>query len=153
MWLNPQETADLVTFTEKVLNGKLHFLCSVTLILQLHCSSYAKIMWRLLKMFWVTIPSLPSPVNHQFLNILRQLIALPIWLGGIAVTTLHLKTGAKYNAPRLLTKDIVDQIISQNTEYKHNKERISEIKNHIKKGRTESENINLRRIRDNMSKE
>ena len=28
MWLNPQETADLVTFTEKILNGKLH-LCAV----------------------------------------------------------------------------------------------------------------------------
>ena len=28
MWPNPQETVDLVTFTEKVLNGKLHFLCS-----------------------------------------------------------------------------------------------------------------------------
>ena len=25
MW---QETADLVTFTEEILNGKLHFLCS-----------------------------------------------------------------------------------------------------------------------------
>ena len=29
MWPNPQETADLVTFTEEVLNGKLHFLYSV----------------------------------------------------------------------------------------------------------------------------
>ena len=28
MWPNPRETADLVTFTEKFLNGKLHFLCS-----------------------------------------------------------------------------------------------------------------------------
>ena len=28
MWPNPQETADLVTFIEKILNGKLHFLCS-----------------------------------------------------------------------------------------------------------------------------
>ena len=28
MWSNPQETADLVTFTEEVLNGKPHFLCS-----------------------------------------------------------------------------------------------------------------------------
>ena len=28
MWPNPQETADLVTFTEENLNGKLHFLCS-----------------------------------------------------------------------------------------------------------------------------
>ena len=25
---NPQETADLVTFIEEILNGKLHFLCS-----------------------------------------------------------------------------------------------------------------------------
>ena len=24
---NPQETADLVIFTEEILNGKLHFLC------------------------------------------------------------------------------------------------------------------------------
>ena len=28
MWSNPQETADLVTFTEEILNGKLHFLRS-----------------------------------------------------------------------------------------------------------------------------
>ena len=25
---NPQETVDLVTLTEEILNGKLHFLCS-----------------------------------------------------------------------------------------------------------------------------
>ena len=29
---NPQETADSVTFTEKILNGKLHFLCCVCFI-------------------------------------------------------------------------------------------------------------------------
>ena len=28
MWSNPQETADLVTFTEEIFNRKLHFLCS-----------------------------------------------------------------------------------------------------------------------------
>ena len=28
MWLNPQEIADLVTFTEEILNGKLYFLCN-----------------------------------------------------------------------------------------------------------------------------
>ena len=28
---NPQFPADLVTFTEEILNGKLHFLCSVIL--------------------------------------------------------------------------------------------------------------------------
>ena len=30
MWPNSQETSDLVTYTEKILNGKLHFLCSVS---------------------------------------------------------------------------------------------------------------------------
>ena len=29
MWPNPQETADLVTFTEEILNGRLHFFCAV----------------------------------------------------------------------------------------------------------------------------
>ena len=29
MWPNPEETADLVTFTGKILNEKLHFLCDV----------------------------------------------------------------------------------------------------------------------------
>ena len=29
MWPNPQFPADLVTFTEDTLHGKLHFLCSV----------------------------------------------------------------------------------------------------------------------------
>ena len=28
MWPNPQKTADFVTFTEKILNGKLNFLWS-----------------------------------------------------------------------------------------------------------------------------
>ena len=30
MWPNPQFPADLVTFTEEILNGKLNFLCSGT---------------------------------------------------------------------------------------------------------------------------
>ena len=29
MWLSLQETLDLVTFTEEILNGKLNFLCNV----------------------------------------------------------------------------------------------------------------------------
>ena len=28
MWPNPRETTDLITFTEEILNEKLHFLCS-----------------------------------------------------------------------------------------------------------------------------
>ena len=34
MWPNSQETADLVTFTEEILDGKLYFLCS-------ECSAYS----------------------------------------------------------------------------------------------------------------
>ena len=46
----------------------------------------------------------------------------------MSLTTPYLNTEAEYSASRLLTKDIVDHIISQNTEYKPYKERISEIK-------------------------
>ena len=28
MWPNTREAADFVTFTEEILNGELHFLCS-----------------------------------------------------------------------------------------------------------------------------
>ena len=52
---------------------------------------------------------------------LQELITLPIRLGGMAVTTPYLNTEAEYNASRLLTKVIVDLIISQDTEYKSNK--------------------------------
>ena len=41
MWPNPQETADLVTITEKILNGKLRFLCSTK---KLYCSVSRKII-------------------------------------------------------------------------------------------------------------
>ena len=47
MWPNPQEPAHLVTFTEENLNGKLNFLCSVTiLILYIH-SERNKRIWLL----------------------------------------------------------------------------------------------------------
>ena len=29
MWPNPKETAELITFTEEILNGKIDFLCIV----------------------------------------------------------------------------------------------------------------------------
>ena len=32
MWPNPLKSADLVTFIEEILNGKLYFLCIETLI-------------------------------------------------------------------------------------------------------------------------
>ena len=36
MWPNPLETADLVTFTELILNGTRHFLCSDWVIVEVN---------------------------------------------------------------------------------------------------------------------
>ena len=35
MWLNPQFSADFVTFTEEILNGKLHYLCNEVMVRRL----------------------------------------------------------------------------------------------------------------------
>ena len=37
------ETADMVTFTEEILNGKLHFLCSVRA--ELNCNVNLASLW------------------------------------------------------------------------------------------------------------
>ena len=49
MWLNPQFPADLVAFTEEILNGKLNFLCSA-------CSRIPNIIFFTYLMFY-THPS------------------------------------------------------------------------------------------------
>ena len=67
---------------------------------------------------------------------LGDLIALHMELGQMAVTTPHLNTETECIGSRLLTKNIINHIINQGTEYKPNKERISEIKNNITKERT-----------------
>ena len=53
MWQNPQFPADLDIFTEEILNGKLHSLCSVGIrkaIKQLYDQpkkgSYKKVFWK-----------------------------------------------------------------------------------------------------------
>ena len=58
MWLNPQETTDLVTFTEEILNGKLHFLCSL-----IESWNYAKLQnwgFKCLKNFSLVIRNDPK---------------------------------------------------------------------------------------------
>ena len=40
MWPSPQQTADSVTFTQGIHNGKLQFLCSVTAWCQLKDHTY-----------------------------------------------------------------------------------------------------------------
>ena len=107
-----------------------------------------KIKRRVLKMFWDAATTESSISEH-----LQQHLPLFVRLEGMAVTTLHLNIETEYNASTLLTGDIVDHIIIQNTEYKPNKERISKIKNNIKKERTEAEDTNLSRIRENICKD
>ena len=54
MWPNPQETADLVTFTEEILTGKLHFLCSVTWLHYIFSSVYyIKNSYKILMTNWL----------------------------------------------------------------------------------------------------
>ena len=103
-------------------------------------------------MFWEN-HFIPATISESSISEpLQQFIAFSIQLGGMAVTISYLNTEAEYNASKLLLKNIVDQIINQNTEYKSNKIWISEIKNDIKKGRTKVENTIPSRIRDIMSK-
>ena len=33
MCTNPQKTTDLITFTKEILNGKLHFLCNLDVLI------------------------------------------------------------------------------------------------------------------------
>ena len=48
----PQETADLVTFTEKILNGKLDFLCNVFFFFDdVLLILYGINLWKLLQNF------------------------------------------------------------------------------------------------------
>ena len=47
MWLRTQFPADLVTFTEEILNGKLHFLCS-----DITCNVLLLQFWKKLKSKW-----------------------------------------------------------------------------------------------------
>ena len=46
MWTHPQEAADLITFTEEILNGKLHFLfqCQIDRGHFLRLSSWTKMI-------------------------------------------------------------------------------------------------------------
>ena len=62
-WSFPfQETADLVTFTEEILNGKLHILCSVSHILTHFWSMLP--CYKLLTYFMSLVCSY-SPWKHQ----------------------------------------------------------------------------------------
>ena len=52
MWPNPQLPADLVTFTEEILNGKLHFLCSGCYYMSIFYSMLFKARSQVWDNFW-----------------------------------------------------------------------------------------------------
>ena len=45
---NPQETTDLVTFTEEILNGKLHFF--------VQCKNMEPVKYALVRKFFLKVP-------------------------------------------------------------------------------------------------
>ena len=54
MWLNSQETADLVTFTEEILDEKLQFLCSEYAFSLTHIPQYF-MQWLVFKCWTVFV--------------------------------------------------------------------------------------------------
>ena len=74
MWPNPQESADLVTFTEEILNGKLHSLCSVCLILEVKCENHPL---ELRKIFFINLsyPTIYLPYKKDTMSLLKKLIS------------------------------------------------------------------------------
>ena len=74
MWTNPLFPVDLIPFTEKILDGKLHFLCSKVLLPACLLQTYKRNFERLSQslqsdvfLFNVNIHSFLFNVNMQFM--------------------------------------------------------------------------------------
>ena len=73
MWPNPQETADLATFTEEILNGKLFFFLQSQFINKFlkfeYFNHHAKVeMWLTLYKFPIFFPQLNLNSDLTFPN-------------------------------------------------------------------------------------
>ena len=93
MWPNPQETADLVTFTKEILNGKLYFLCSGRSDRDLSEASHAG--WEVL-----------ARDCNQFHNILRLSDVLPNVPFTTSETMCSTYKHGKYELPHELPNDL-----------------------------------------------
>ena len=84
MWPNPQFPADLVTFPEEILNGKLHFLCCAIWD-HLHNLKNVKsihgVVLHLVKLRSST-SSFLHKVTFLLLHLLRYLLHLLDWING-----------------------------------------------------------------------
>ena len=93
MWPNPQETADLVTFTKEILNGKLYFLCSGRSDRDLSEASHAG--WEVL-----------ARDCNQFNNILRLSDVLPNVPFTTSETMCSTYKHGKYELPHEFPNDL-----------------------------------------------
>ena len=66
MWPNSPQTADLVTFTEEILNGKFHFLCSDKLRIKLIISII------LMQNFWLKLLLPRTPLFLKLKDFSKQ---------------------------------------------------------------------------------
>ena len=70
MWANPQLPGNLVTLTEEILNGKLHFLCSV---------QFSRILWvdQVLRRSWgnrdLYLGPCQIPIIELFVELVKNL--------------------------------------------------------------------------------
>ena len=84
MWPNPQFPADLVTFPEEILNGKLHFLCCAIWD-HLHNLKNVKSIHGVV-LHLVKLRSSTSSFLHKvallLLHLLRYLLHLLDWING-----------------------------------------------------------------------
>ena len=84
MWPNPQFPADLVTFPEEILNGKLHFLCCAIWD-HLHNLKNVKsihgVVLHLVKLR-SSISSFLHKVTLLLLHLLRYLLHVLDWING-----------------------------------------------------------------------
>ena len=89
MWPNPQETVDLVTITEEILNEKLYFLCSENSVMtlnpaKLYLSKVNKSHWRRSGIFTVNFEHTP----HLFLVFLLLTLNKKMPVGKCCHTTM-----------------------------------------------------------------
>ena len=72
MWTSPQETVDLVSFTEEILNGKLQFLCS-------DWKNMLEILWKFTTrqkiLFWIQLFVFHFTLKNSYYELL---LALPL---------------------------------------------------------------------------
>ena len=112
MWPNPQETADLITLTEKILNGKLYSLCSVgfaetlrqaQLIRCTHICSFDQIGKTMKKLQWI-INAVKCFNNSQKWNVYSWIVKYLTNLGPIQASSMKLcvETVSKFNLNQLV---------------------------------------------------